>query len=142
MPHLQHWYGAVVCASTLAGFFLTAAALLRARHARNPALLYACAAYMVLLHTVWIAGLLARDSFASEFALLNLLTFPWSASVSTNMTLAGFDTFRHIALNYTRFVLGFGGLQCLLLILLVWELRPKPREVSVRAPDNRKRPAL
>lgn len=142
MPHLHHWYAAAVCATSCAGLLLISAALLRARRSRYPALLYVCAAYLALLHGVWIAGLLARNSFASEFALLNLLTFPWSASIATNMTLAGFDTFRHITLNYARFVLGFGGLQCLLLTLLVWELRPKPRKAPGRSADRPKRSVL
>lgn len=133
MLRLHHWYGFAVCASFAAGLLLVAAALLRARRSRYPVLLYTCAAYMALLHTVWVAGLLARDGFASGFALLNLLTFPWSGSIATNMTMAGFDTLRHIALNYGRFVLGFGGLQCLLLTLLVWELKLKPR----KGPDSR-----
>ena len=142
MLHLSHWQALAVCASFLVGFLLIAAALLRARRSRYPALLYTCAAYMVGLHAVWIAGLRARDSFASEFALLTLLTFPWSASVSTNMAMAGFDTLRHVTLNYARFVLGFGGLQCLLLTLLIWELRLKPRDRPARKAAERKRSAF
>ena len=142
MLHLRHWPALAVGASFLVGFLLVAAALLRARYSRYPALLCVCAAYMVLLHAVWIAGLLAHDSLYSEFELLNMLTFPWRVSVSTNMAMVGFDTLRHVAINYTRFVLGFGGLQCLLLTLLIWELRLRPRDTPDRKAAGRKRSAL
>lgn len=99
----------------------------RARHSRYPSLLWVCGAYMLLLHMVWIAGLLAGGMFASGFATLELLTFPWSMAVVWNMALAGFDTTSGLLLNYARFVLGFGGLQCLALTLFVWELKLQPR---------------
>ncbi len=114
----------------LAGFTLSlllAMCFLRARRSRYPALLHTCAAYMILLHAVWIGGLLSSQLFESGFATLLLLTFPWSAAVVTNMTMVGFDTAHDLLLNYARFVLGFGGIQCLLLTLFVWELRLKPR---------------
>ncbi len=139
MLHFHHWQGIAVCVSLVVGLLLVAVAFLRARRSRYPSLLYVSAAYMALLHGVWIAGLLQRDSFASGFAFLTLLTFPWSVSVSTNMTMAGFDTLRHLALNYGRFVLGFGGLQCLLLTLLVWELRLAPRARPGSRPEDRPR---
>ncbi len=109
------------------GLLILAAALLRARHSRYPALLYITAAYMAVLHGVWLAGLAQGRGFASGFATLQLLTFPWSFAVVTNMSMAGFDTLPGLLLNYVRFVLGFGGLQCLLLTLFIWELRLTPR---------------
>jgi len=109
------------------GLVLVAAALLRARRSRYPALLYVCAGYMAVLHGVWIAGLLSSRYFESGYATLVLLTFPWNMMVLWNMTMAGFGTIHDLLLNYLRFVLGFGGLQCLLLTLFVWELRLRPR---------------
>ncbi len=82
---------------------------------------------MLLLHAVWMAGLLSSRLFESGFATLQLLTFPWSTAVVFDMTMAGFGTLRDLLVNYVRFVLGFGGLQCLLLTLFVWELRLTPR---------------
>jgi hypothetical protein len=106
--------------------------LLRARNSRFPAILHTCAAYMVVLHAVWIVGLLTSQYFESGFATLELLTFPWSLAVVTNMSMSGFDTVPQLVLNYVRFVLGFGGLQCLVLTLFVWELRLKPKRGSGR----------
>ena len=111
---------------------LLSLALLRARHSRYPALLYTCAGFLTLLHAVWIAGLLSSRLFESGFATLELLTFPWSAGVIFDMTMAGFGTLRELLTNYARFVLGFGGLQCLLLTLFVWELRLQPRKPLMR----------
>ncbi len=111
----------------LGGLLVLAAALLRTRYSRYPALLYTTAAYMAVLHGVWLAGLAQGRGFASGFATLELLTFPWSFAVITNMSMAGFDTLPGLLLNYVRFVLGFGGLQCLLLTLFVWELKLTPR---------------
>lgn len=110
-----------------AGTLLVALACWRARYSRYPALLYTCAAGLLLLHAVWIAGLLSSRFFESGFATLQLLTFPWSMAVIFDMTMAGFGTLRDLLVNYVRFVLGFGGLQCLLLTLFVWELRLRPR---------------
>ncbi len=45
----------------------------------------------------------------------------------TNLTMSGFSTVPDLLLNYARFILGFGGLQCLLLTLFVWELKLRPR---------------
>ncbi len=106
---------------------LLAAIALRLRRSRYPAILYTCAGYMVLLHAIWIVGLLTGPLFDSGFATLELLTFPWSTAVIFNMGMAGFGTLPDLLLNYARFVLGFGGLQCLLLTLFVWELRLRPR---------------
>ncbi len=111
----------------LTGAFLVALALWRARYSRYPALLYTCAAFLVLIHAVWIAGLLSSRLFESGFATLQLLTFPWSMAVIFDMTMAGFGTLHDLLINYVRFVLGFGGLQCLLLTLFVWELGLSPR---------------
>jgi hypothetical protein len=61
------------------------------------------------------------------FGTIELLTFPWSMAVIFNMTMAGFRTLHDLLLNYARFILGFGGIQCLVLTLFVWELRPTPR---------------
>ena len=108
-------------------FALLLISLLRARFSRYPALLYTCAAYIALLHAVWITGLLTSQLFESAFGTLELLTFPWSIAVVANMTMAGFGTLPDILLNYAHFVLGFGGLQCLLLTLFVWELKLTPR---------------
>ena len=122
-----------ILASVLAAvvlLLLLAVLLLRARHSRYPALLYTCAGYLILLHAVWLAGLLSSRLFESGFATLELLTFPWSAAVIFDMTMAGFGTLRDLLINYLRFVLGFGGLQCLLLTLFVWELRLRPRVPS------------
>ncbi len=107
----------------------------RARYSRYPWLLYVCAAYMALLHGVWIVGLLRGPMFASGFATLELLTFPWSMAVVWNMTMAGFVTTHDLLLNYARFVLGFGGLQSLALVLFTWELKlePRDRQRAVRA---------
>lgn len=101
--------------------------LARARWSRYPAILYACAGYMALLHAVWIVGLLCSSAFDGGFATLELLTFPWSIAVITNMTMAGFNTTPDLLLNYARFVLGFGGIQCLLITLFVWELKLRPK---------------
>ena len=116
-----------IVASVCVGAPLLALTFWRARHSRYPALLWVCGAYMALLHAVWIAGLLASRMFASGFATLELLTFPWSMAVIWNMALAGFDTTHGLLLNYARFVLGFGGLQCLALTLFVWEWKLQPR---------------
>ncbi len=116
-----------IAVALIVGLPLLLALLWRARHSRYPALLYTCAGALALLHAVWIVGLLTSLHFSSGFATLILLTFPWSFSVTTNMSMAGFDTLHDLLLNYARFVLGFGGLQCLLLTLFVWELRPAPR---------------
>ena len=113
------------------GFALLLAIALRARRSRYPAVLWTCAGYMALLHGVWIVGLLTSRLFESGFATLELLTFPWSIAVITNMTMAGFGTLPELLLNYARFVLGFGGLQCLLLTLFVWELKLRPRRRAV-----------
>ncbi|RRA48484.1 hypothetical protein [Acidipila sp. EB88] len=107
----------VVCCALVAGL------LWRARFSRHPLLLYTCAGCMVVLHAVWIVGLLTSQQFETGFATLDLLCFPWSFAVTTNQTMAGFGTLPDLVLNYARFVLGFGGLQCLLAILLVWEMR-------------------
>ena len=115
------------------GTLLIVMALWRARSSRYPALLYTCAAFQLLLHAVWIAGLLSSHFFESGFATLQLLTFPWSMAVIFDMTMAGFGTLRDLLVNYARFVLGFGGLQCLLLTLFVWELRLTPRAPRRRA---------
>ncbi len=114
------------------GCLLVAASLWRARWSRYPAILYTCAAYMVLLHLVWVGGLLTSQLFETGFATLEWLTFPWSAAVIFNMDMAGFGTLPELLLNYARFVLGFGGLQCLLLTLFVWELKLRPRRVRAR----------
>ena len=127
MPYPPAPYGTAALISLAAGVLLCLGALLRARRSRYPALLYAVAALMAVLHLVWLAGLLGGHSLASGFALLTLLTFPWSFAVGTNMSMAGFDTLHGLLLNYVRFVLGFGGLQSLVLTLLVWELRLHPR---------------
>ncbi len=122
-----------ILASLLAAtmlLLLLAVLLLRARHSRYPALLYTCAGFLTLVHAVWIAGLLSSHLFESGFATLELLTFPWSAAVIFDMTMAGFGTLRDLFINYARFVLGFGGLQCLLLTLFVWELKLRPRVTS------------
>ena len=100
---------------------------LRARNSRHPVVLYTCGAYLALLHGVWLWGLAGAPMFASALGTLIVLTFPWSFSVTTNMTMAGFATLPDLLLNYARFVLGFGGLQCLLLTLFVWELKLAPR---------------
>ncbi len=118
---------ATVVISLAAGFAVIGLCLLRARYSRYPALLYTCAGYMVLLHAIWIAGLLSGRLFSSGFATLQLLTFPWSMAVIFDMTMAGFSTLRDLLVNYLRFVLGFGGIQCLLLTLFVWELGLTPR---------------
>ncbi len=114
------------------GCLLLIGIALRARRSRRPALLWTSAAYMALLHAVWIVGLLTSQLFASGLATLEVLTFPWSMAVIWNMTMAGFGTLPDLLLNYARFVLGFGGLQCLLLTLFVWELGLKPRRRAVR----------
>lgn len=122
----------------LAGGLLVVLVLLaRARRSRYPAILYTCAAYMALLHAVWMVGLLTSQYFESGYATLQLLTFPWSLAVITNMSMAGFDTVPHLLLNYARYLLGFGGLQCLLLTLFVWELRLKPRYPGRRTSRSR-----
>jgi hypothetical protein len=81
---------------------------------------------------VWIGGLLTSHLFESGFATLELLTFPWSLAVIWNMNMAGFGTLPDLLLNYARFVLGFGGLDCLVLTLFVWELRLQPRRIRAR----------
>ncbi len=125
-----------ILASLLAAavlLLLLPAFLLRARHSRYPALLYTSAGFLALLHVVWIVGLLSSPLFESGFATLELLTFPWSVAVIFDMTMGGFGTLPDLLTNYARFVLGFGGLQCLLLTLFVWELKPKPRKPLMRA---------
>ncbi len=122
------------------GFVLLLAIALRARRSRYPAILWTCAGYMALLHAVWIVGLLTSRLFESGFATLELLTFPWSMAVIMNMTMAGFGTLADLLLNYARFVLGFGGLQCLVLTLFVWELKPRPRTAGM-VRTSRGRPA-
>ena len=107
---------------------------LRARYSRYPVILYTCGGYMALLHLVWIVGLLTSHYLENGFATLELLTFPWSMAVIFNMSMAGFTVLPELLLNYARFVLGFGGLQCLLLTLFVWELRLRP--VRRRAPGR------
>ncbi len=118
---------------------LLAILLWRARYSRYPWLLYVCAAYLALLHGVWIVGLLGSPMFSSGFATLELLTFPWSMAVVWNRTMAGFDTTPDLLLNYARFVLGFGGLQALFLVLFVWELKLAPlrRRKARRPPTTR-----
>ena len=104
---------------------LMAACLLRARHSRYPSLLYTCAAYMTLLHGVWIYGLLTSRMMENVFAIVTLLTFPWSLSNGFTLSMVGFGTAADTLLNYARYVLGFGGLECLLLTLFIWEIRPR-----------------
>ena len=113
--------------AVLAGLLVIAAALVRARRSRYPALLYTTAAFMAVLHLVWLAALVQGHGFAGGFATLELLTLPWSFAVLGNMSMAGFDTLHGLLLNYVRYVLGIGGLQCLLLTLFVWELKLTPR---------------
>ena len=120
------------------GLLLLVAVILRARVSRHPVILYTCGAYMALLHVVWIVGLLTSKLFESGFATLELLTFPWSMAVIFNMSMAGFGTVPDLLLNYLRFVLGFGGLQCLLLTLFVWELRLRPARRGLRRPLHRR----
>lgn len=118
----------VACVVALAvGTLLLLLMLFRAQRSRYPAILYACAAYMGVLHGVWVVGLLTSRYFGSGFATLELLTFPWSAAVVSNMTMAGFSSTPDLLLNYLRFVLGFGGIQCLVVTLFVWELKLRPR---------------
>lgn len=128
--------GIAAMAGLAGGLIVLLFCLLRARSSRYPVILYCCAAYMALLHAVWIVGLLTSQLYESGFATLELLTFPWSMAVITNMTTAGFDTVPHLLLNYARFVLGFGGLQCLLLTLFVWELRLRPRRGAGPRPSR------
>ncbi len=122
---------ACVAVTGLAALLLTV--LLRARRSRHPALLYACGAFMAVLHGVWICGLLGAPLFSSALGTLTLLTFPWCFAVTNSMSMAGFGTLPDLLLNYARYVLGFGGLQCLLLTLFVWELKLAPRS---RAPSR------
>jgi hypothetical protein len=118
----------VVAAVAVAGWLVvTAACLLRARRSLYPSSLWTCAAYMTLLHGVWLWGLFSSQLMSNGFGTIELLTFPWSMSVIFNMSMAGFRTLPDLLLNYARFILGFGGMQCLVLTLFVWELRPKPR---------------
>ena len=118
----------IVAAVAIAGWIaITAACLWRARSSRYPSILWTCAAYMTLLHAVWLWGLLSSQMMSNGFGAVELLTFPWSAAVIFNMTMAGFRTLHDLLLNYARFILGFGGAQCLVLTLFVWELRPRPR---------------
>ncbi len=123
-----------------AGLAIAFAFIARARKSRYPALLYTSCAYIVVLHAVWIVGLLQGPLLASGFATLELLTFPWSFAVTTNMTMPGFDTLSALLVNYARFVLGFGGLQCVLLTLFVWELKLRPRRRRLRAASRSPRP--
>ena len=132
--------GIAAMVALAAGFLLLLVIVLRARVSRYPALLYVCAAYMVVLHAVWVVGLLTSRLFETGFATLELLTFPWSIAVITNMTMVGFGTLPELLLNYLRFVLGFGGLQCLLLSLFVWELKLRPRRRGSRQPSYRPAP--
>ncbi len=122
--------GTATVVALAAGLLLLVVLLLRARRSRHPELLYTCAGYMALLHGVWIWGLWGAPLFGSAFATLMLLTFPWSGSVTSHMSMAGFGTLPDILLNYARFVLGFGGMQCLVLTLFVWELKFAPRRRS------------
>jgi hypothetical protein len=118
----------VAAALAIAGWsLLLAACLWRARVSRYPAILWTCAGYMTLLHAVWLWGLLGSPLMSGGFGTIELLTFPWSMAVIFNMTMAGFRTLHDLLLNYARFILGFGGIQCLVLTLFVWELRPRPR---------------
>jgi len=130
--YLSEPQGIAVAVGLVTGSLLLLIPLLRARRSRYPALLYTCAGYMALLHAVWIIGLLTSQFFSSGFATLMLLTFPWSMAVTPNMSMAGFDTLHDLLLNYARFVLGFGGLQCLLLTLFVSELKLTPRRRSAK----------
>ena len=118
------------------GCLLLLVIFLRARVSRHPVILYTCAAYLAVLHAVWVVGLLTSRLFESGFATLELLTFPWSMAVITNMSMAGFGTLNDLLLNYVRFVLGFGGLQCLALTLFVWELQLKPKRRFARQPGR------
>ena len=119
--------GVAAMVAIAVGFLLTLILTARARRSRYPAILYACAAYLFLLHLVWIVGLLTGYAFDTAFATLQLLTFPWSMAVVWNMTMVGFVTLPDLLLNYARVVLGFGGIQCLLITLFVWELKLRPR---------------
>ena len=126
VSHLEPRFVAALV-GVVVGSVVVGLALWRARWSRYPALLWTCAAYMALLSLVWIVGLLTSPLFDAGFGTLELLTFPWSLVVNFNMQLAGFGTLHDLLLNYARFVLGFGGLQCLALTLFVWELRLRPR---------------
>ena len=88
------------------GFLLLLVIFLRARVSRYPAVLYVCAGYMVVLHAVWVVGLLTSQLFETGFGTLELLTFPWSIAVITNMSMVGFGVLPELLLNYLRFVLG------------------------------------
>jgi hypothetical protein len=101
--------------------------LLWARRSRQPAIPYTCAAYLAMLHAVWIAGMLTSQYFETGFGTLQLLTFPASALVAFTMQLPGFMSDSNVLWNYARFVLGFGAVNCLLLSLFVWALKLKPR---------------
>ncbi len=110
------------------GFLLVEAVLLLwARRSRQPAIPYTCAAYMAMLNAVWIAGMLTSRYFETGFGTLQLLTFPASALVAFTMQLPGFTNDADVLVNYARFVLGFGAVNCLLLSLFVWALKLKPR---------------
>jgi hypothetical protein len=129
----------IVAAVAIAGWIaITAACVWRARFSRYPSLLWTCAGYMTLLHAIWIWGLLSSQMMSNGFGTVELLTFPWSAAVIFNMAMAGFRTLPDLLLNYARFILGFGGAQCLVLTLFVWELRPRPRLRQRPNPRTRK----
>ncbi len=95
---------------------------------------------MALLHTVWIRGLLSGDLFAAHLGTLFVLTFPWCMAVTNHMSMAGFGTLHNMLLNYARFVLGFGGLQALLLCLFLWEWKLTPRRSAGMRGSPRARP--
>ena len=86
-----------------------------------------------MLHAVWIRGLLGSDFYAANLGTLFVLTFPWCMAVTNHMTMAGFGTLHDMLLNYARFVLGFGGLQALLICLVLWEWKLTPRRLPGRA---------
>ena len=118
----------IAAAVAIAGWLaIVLACLWRARASRYPSILWTCVGYMTLLHALWLWGVFSGKMMADTFGTIELLTFPWSVAVIFNLTMAGFRTLPDLLLNYARFILGFGGAQCLVLTLFVWELRPKPR---------------
>jgi hypothetical protein len=109
----SHLWAAALLAVALPAILLLCR-LLAARTPR-PASIWGPGIYLIVLHLVYIYGLLAGRGFAGALPQLTLLTFPASANVGNPLIRQGFMTMLDLAANYVRYVLCFGGIDALLI---------------------------
>lgn len=111
-PASHLWAAALAAVPLLAMFPLCR--FLAARTPK-PASIWGPGIYLILLHLVYLYGLLASRGFAGTLPQLTLLTFPASSNVGNPLIRQAFMTLPDLAANYVRYVLCFGGVDALLI---------------------------